>query len=738
MYSSFGYRARLFLGCVFATLLLFLSHAASMFDSTLAQGVPPEIIVDRSPVGTTSDLTFSADGTLMASIASGLVKIWDADTLRTIRELPALCDSVTFTADSQNIVCESDNAEGAVAAVWSARTGSLVNRYTVKGQRGPGGNWILVPTGKLLLFSTGQSLRQIDLASGRTIREFPKLGRAAGSWECIAVSNDGGFAAAPDQETKGTAVWNLDTGARVGIVPGTCQVGGSMALSARGDWLALGASGRTRLYDVRSGTADQNLPGARKLRFDPAGAKLAIIFGDDLAVVDVRTGGKIGGTNFSREQSGRQTPWDGKDRSTPVGTISAAAFNSDGRIVAGFSPRRRGDISPLKVYDPHLNSVATLSAGRIASVHAITLDPAERLLAVAAGETIALWNLARGRVEHFLDGADQFQDLAFSPHGDTLTGVTTSYLTADTILRWTTANGERLEFSQQSGKLDLPPHRPHVQAVAHHPSAQIVATAGRSWREAAPHRIFLWNAATGHVSKMLDGHDSDIVALAFSPDGKYLVSGTGSNDADEGGSVGLWSLAASKRIAEMDFLSPPLAFTGQTTLVSGNGHGGLVLWDVRVRRIQGQLTGTAHPILKVAAAPEGRWIASGDAGGGLALWSAPFQGEPRRVQGHAGEITGLTFNRDGTQLWSAGTDGSVRLWRVEEDTLRLRASLYFFEDEVSVVTTPTGLFDTDRLEDIEKRIHYVLPTDPSRVISREEFVQRFYTPRLLRDARAAK
>jgi hypothetical protein len=68
----------------------------------------------------------------------------------------------------------------------------------------------------------------------------------------------------------------------------------------------------------------------------------------------------------------------------------------------------------------------------------------------------------------------------------------------------------------------------------------------------------------------------------------------------------------------------------------------------------------------------------------------------------------------------------------------LRASLYFFEDEVSVVTTPTGLFDTDRLEDIEKRIHYVLPTDPSRVISREEFVQRFYTPRLLRDARAAK
>jgi WD40 repeat protein len=140
-------------------------------------------------------------------------------------------------------------------------------------------------------------------------------------------------------------------------------------------------------------------------------------------------------------------------------------------------------------------------------------------------------------------------------------------------------------------------------------------------------------------------HSDVVLSTAYSPDGRYLA--TGSQD----GAVTVWGRR-----------------TWQPVHTWKEGH--------------------AHHVYAVAFDPTGRYLASGGADTRVVVWDLGTGGVLHTLRGHAGKVNHLAFGPDGRRLASAGEDGTVRVW----DLPTGQASLVFREHPDAV----RGLaFDAD-------------------------------------------
>ena len=175
--------------------------------------------------------------------------------------------------------------------------------------------------------------------------------------------------------------------------------------------------------------------------------------------------------------------------------------------------------------------------------------------------------------------------------------------------------------------------------------------------------IQIWNTATRAAVGSLSGGSS---ALAFSPDGTTLASGSTRTDQ---ANIKLWNAANQSLIATLPgHTGGPtgvhsLAFSpGGDTLASGSGDQTIKLWDVANRTLVATLTGHASHVFSVAFSPDGT-LASGSRDGTVKLWNAATQTNTATLEGNTGRVLDVAFSPDGTLL-AASTDGPMLLWNV--------------------------------------------------------------------------
>ena len=200
-------------------------------------------------------------------------------------------------------------------------------------------------------------------------------------------------------------------------------------------------------------------------------------------------------------------------------------------------------------------------------------------------------------------------------------------------------------------------HSKGVTSVAFSPDGRSILSG--SW----DHTLKLWDAATGKVLRTFEGQPEAVNSVAFSPDGRGVLA------ASVGSSMKLWDIATGKlvRTFEADFSGTENAVVfspdGRSVL-SGNGDSTLKLWDVAKGRLVHVFVGHARAVMSVAFSPDGRSVLSGSADCTMKLWDATTGKLLRTFQGHSEWVTSAAFSPDGRAVLSASEDGTLKLWDV--------------------------------------------------------------------------
>jgi WD40 repeat protein len=247
----------------------------------------------------------------------------------------------------------------------------------------------------------------------------------------------------------------------------------------------------------------------------------------------------------------------------------------------------------------------TWLVGPTGGVHAVAFAPDGAR--VAAGDDVGgvfVWETTGGEPQAALEGhAGRVNALAFSPDGTRLA------IVGGSLLRGTGGDaGFALVREAQGGEVAVVLERGAAAAprmvldVAWSPDGALLATAGND-------AVRLWRARTGELALELDATQPSW-AVAFAPDGKLLAAAADS-------SIAIWNLVTRRQQATLAGHTrqvTALAFTPDgRELVSGALDHRLRVWDPATGLRRRIFEALSAPVVDFALSPDGRLItAAGD------------------------------------------------------------------------------------------------------------------------------
>ena len=365
-----------------------------------------------------------------------------------------------------------------------------------------------------------------------------------------------------------------------------------------------------------------------------------------------------------------------------INGIAALAFSPDGRTLVSGSTDGAIRFWDIETETPLEN----LITGHTQSIKAATFfqnsgQNSSTLVSAAFNGEITFWDVETAQKSTVQNSGhrDWYSAVAFSPDGTKLVSAAAdgtivfggfpaafSATKPDNLTRLTdVSTGDELTTWQK-----------HARELTFSPDDRTKTVATISGRA-----IRLWNTETGdelvipvHDDLPLGIHHNipTILALAFSPDGRWLVSGTTE------GEIRMWDVAtgepltvfgASTEEANLGHISA-LAFSPDRAVLAASTKRQLHLWDVRtghkifsVSIVHKRGWRTYHDYPKpLVFSPDGAILVNGHSSGTIQLWDAKTGDRIAALDGHTQQVETLKFSPDGETLVSTGQDGTIFLW----------------------------------------------------------------------------
>jgi WD40 repeat protein/serine/threonine protein kinase len=576
-------------------------------------------------------IVFSPDGRRIASGSDDkTIKLWDAATgqeILTLKGHSGEVHDVAFSPDGRRI---ASGSEDGTIKLWDAATGQ--ETLTLKRHRNTVSGVAFSPDGRRIASGSGETIKLWDVVTGQ---ETLTLKGHVGGFR-MAFSPDGRLIAS----TCGNftiKLWDAATGQEGLTLKGHSGVVYGVAFSPDGRRIASGSDDQTiKLWDAATGQETLTLKGhdgqVISVAFSPDGRRIASGSGHDCTI-------KLWDTATGRETLTL------KGHSS---LIFSVAFSPDGRWIASGSAD-----NTIKVWNASTGQETLTLKGHKGQVFSVAFSPDGRRIA-SGGDWVKLWDATTGQETLTLKGHDhRVLSVAFSPDGRRIASGSWD----QTIKLWDAATGQEART--------LKGHSGEVRSVAFSPDGRRIASGS------ADRTIKLWDAATGQEILTLKGHSEDVRSVIFSPDGKRLASGSYDK------TIKLWDAVTGQETLTLkqgpDMLGVAIdqgasghsnrvlavAFSPDGRRIASGSRETIKLWDA----VTGQetLTLKGHSGDSVAFSPDGRRIASGS-GETIKLRDTVTGQETLTLKGHSGLVDNVAFSPDGRRMASGSWDATIKVW----------------------------------------------------------------------------
>ncbi len=178
------------------------------------------------------------------------------------------------------------------------------------------------------------------------------------------------------------------------------------------------------------------------------------------------------------------------------------------------------------------------------------------------------------------------------------------------------------------------------------------------------------NPTTMTLLHTLNGHKREVTSLAFSPDGKTLISG--SHDSI----IRFWEVPSGRvlralHVHENAIYGLAVSLDGKTVAI-GSGDPAIRLWDLSSGRLRDTLIGHKTYVPSLAISPDAGTLASGSYDRTIKLWKLADRTYGyllRDLTGHTEGVQSIVFSPDGRFLASGSQDCTIKLWELSAGVL---------------------------------------------------------------------